>query len=124
MPSVKLNIERLIDYIDQEESYGLSLPRLSWTTTARRAHRLFRVGVTRTTIAEINQKLQEALTRGDGTTRAKNKPKMLFTFTGQGSQFLGMGTALFDVFPILHPICSSSISWLGLWVSPRSSPFS
>ena len=97
--SLKKNLQLLLDYISQEGPKGFSLPQLSWTTTARRIHQLFRVSITGATMTEIKQRLQEAIDRGDGTTRAKVKPKVIFAFTGQGSQFIGMGKQLFDAIP-------------------------
>ncbi|TPX22279.1 Type I Iterative Polyketide synthase (PKS), partial [Coccidioides immitis] len=97
--SLKENAQRLIDFIGKSGSNEYSLSQLSWTTTARRAHHLFKIAVAGSTPMEVRQRLQEALASGDGTTRPKNKPKILFAFTGQGSQYIGMAKSLFHAFP-------------------------
>ena len=98
--SLKKNVQSLLDYIDKSGSH--ILPQLSYTTTARRAHYLFRLSVSGTSMDEIKQKLQQAVARGDGTTRPKAKPNILFAFTGQGSQYIGMGKQLVDVIPSFY----------------------
>ena len=97
--SLKNNLESLLQFITKEEARGLSLPQLSWTTTARRWHHLHRVGVVGSSISEIKTKLQHAIAAGEGMTRSKTKPNLLMAFTGQGSQYLGMGKQLYDLYP-------------------------
>ena len=98
--SLKKNAESLLDYMDKSGSE--ILPQLSYTTTARRAHYLFRLSVTGISTDEIKRKLQQAIASGDGTTRPKAKPNVVFAFTGQGSQYIGMGKQLLDMIPSFH----------------------
>ena len=95
--SLKNNVQLLLDYM--ERSGPQILPQLSYTTTARRAHYLFRVSVTGTSMDEIKRKMYQAVARGDGASRPKAKPNILFTFTGQGAQYIGMGRQLVDEIP-------------------------
>ena len=95
--SLKNNLQSLLEYIDKSDPEVL--PQFSYTTTARRAHYLFRVAVTGKSMDEIKRKLQQARAAGDGTTRPKAKPRVLFAFTGQSSQYISMGNQLVDAFP-------------------------
>jgi len=98
-PSLKKNMQLLLEHITREETNGLSLDQLAYTLSARRVHHLFRVSLTGSSISEVKAKLAEAIACGDGATRAKAKPGVLFCFTGQGSQYMGMGRVLYDAFP-------------------------
>lgn len=89
----------MVAYIRKDEqSPSFSLAKLSWTTTARRQHHAFRVSDTGASLNEIANKLEAGVDRGDGSTRPKSKPKVLFAFTGQEAQYMAMGQQLLETY--------------------------
>ncbi|KAH8585883.1 beta-ketoacyl synthase [Bisporella sp. PMI_857] len=95
--SLKGNLKAMLHYMNYPDK-DFSLPRLSYTTTARRIHHPHRVMLRGSDTKEVKLRLQEAIARGDGITRKKSAPKIVFGFTGQGSQYLYMGKQLFESF--------------------------
>ncbi|PQE06757.1 polyketide synthase protein [Rutstroemia sp. NJR-2017a BBW] len=92
--SLQGNISNLIEYLD---THQVSLPSLSYTTTARRTQHNHRFICS----ASDTQSLLESLkARRDGPEvkpipNASKLPKVVLVFTGQGTFYLGMGTQLF-----------------------------
>nr|ASU91368.1 non-reducing polyketide synthase [Nephromopsis pallescens] len=98
--SLQGNLRAMLGYLKQ--SPVVSLGRLSYTTTARRLHHQHRVMCTGSTIEEICTQIEAALCDQTGMTIPKNAPKIVFTFTGQGAQYPGMGKELFENFSIFR----------------------
>jgi acyl transferase domain-containing protein len=95
--SLSGNLKSIIDYIDGNPAASDDrsfLANLSYTTTARRQHHAHRVCVSGHSMGEIRQNIQVSLDKKQGNTRPIAAPKLVFAFTGQGSQYAGMGKHL------------------------------
>jgi iterative type I PKS product template protein len=87
------NISSLLHLIQEQPS--LNLPSLSYTTTARRIHHLYRLGWSVKSISDLESKMTAALLVA--STRLPSTPprKAVFVFTGQGGHYIGMGSGLY-----------------------------
>lgn len=96
--SLENNLSSMLKFLKQNPD--VSLGELSYTTTARRMHHQHRVMVTGSTAEEMGAQIETALRDKAGMTRPKSAPNIVFTFTGQGAQYPGMGKQLFDNFSV------------------------
>ncbi|OXV11267.1 hypothetical protein Egran_00972, partial [Elaphomyces granulatus] len=94
--SLRGNMNSMLEYLNGRRSNDFTVGRLSYTTTARRIHHPHRVILSGSTTEEIKTALEAAISRDEGAKRAIAVPKPVFTFTGQGSQYPGMGQQLFE----------------------------
>ena len=92
--SLQSNLRSMLGFLKQNP--GVSLGKLSYTTTARRIHHQHRVMLTGSSVEEVSTQIETALHDQTGMTRPKSSPKIVFTFTGQGAQYPGMGKQLFE----------------------------
>lgn len=94
------NIESLVRYIDENSrnnDEGL-LSKLSYTTTARRMHHSFRTIVSGSNLREVRDALLSSARRENINPVPASPPNIGFIFTGQGSQYTGMGKQLYEHF--------------------------
>jgi naphtho-gamma-pyrone polyketide synthase len=92
--SVQRNIEAMVKFID--DTPDLSLPSLSYTTTARRMHHNYRIVVSGNDLRSIKESLQRATPCKDLKPVPSKTPNVAFVFTGQGSMYAGMARQLFE----------------------------
>ena len=88
------NLEAFLEYTEENKN-EISLGDLSYTTTARRIHHQHRVIVSANNITTLQTSLRKALVNKDGVKRQPAPPKVIFAFSGQGSQYVGMGRTLY-----------------------------
>jgi acyl transferase domain-containing protein/NADPH:quinone reductase-like Zn-dependent oxidoreductase/NAD(P)-dependent dehydrogenase (short-subunit alcohol dehydrogenase family)/acyl carrier protein len=84
------------------------LADVCFTANAGRAHFTNRLAAVVETSAELIQKLKSFIEGQPAKdvvirkTSSGDRPKVAFLFTGQGSQYAGMGRALFETQPVFH----------------------
>ncbi|KAK8055200.1 fusarubin cluster-polyketide synthase [Apiospora rasikravindrae] len=98
--SLQGNLKSLIELVSGNPQ--IDMGALSYTTTARRIHHPHRVLLAASDSRELHSQLEAALRDNVGVTRPKGSPALVFTFTGQGAQYPGMGRELFNTFPVMR----------------------
>ncbi|KAI0517278.1 polyketide synthase [Xylaria bambusicola] len=99
-----LSLKRfLLGSVPQNDTQGISIGQLSYTTTARRIHHPHRVMLVGSSVNELLAQIELALRDRTGMTRPKHRsPKIVFAFTGQGTQFPGMGRQMMEAFSLFR----------------------
>ncbi|KAM4057347.1 starter unit:ACP transacylase in aflatoxin biosynthesis domain-containing protein [Hirsutella rhossiliensis] len=97
--SLQGNLRSMLNFLKQNPR--VSMGQLSYTTTARRLHHPHRVMLSGSA-DDICSQIEAALRDNSGMTRPKSAPKLIFTFTGQGAQYPGMGKQLLENFSVFR----------------------
>ncbi len=79
------------------------LSDLAWTAAVGRRHFAHRAGLVFRDLAQLRQRLQELAAGPDGSAPRQGK-KVAFVFTGQASQWPGMGRALYEREPVFRSV--------------------
>jgi myxalamid-type polyketide synthase MxaE and MxaD len=74
---------------------------LCYTASARRSHHPYRLAVTGRTASELAARLADLLS-GESPRAARRQPRIVLVFSGQGSQWTGMGHTLYKSEPIFR----------------------
>ena len=88
------NRRRLLDYLNRNPDTKLA--DIAYTTTARRMHEVLRVAYTVKSTRDVINLLRKDVSEKILSDRKSKPPPMnvVFTFTGQGPQYAGMGKQL------------------------------
>ncbi|OGM39160.1 hypothetical protein ABOM_012237, partial [Aspergillus bombycis] len=93
--SLQANLKTMLESLRGRTD--IPLGQLSYTTTARRNHHQHRVMLTGSTLDEICSQIEVAIRDQTGVNKTISS-NLVFTFTGQGAQYPGMGKSFVENF--------------------------
>ncbi|KAF3765298.1 hypothetical protein M406DRAFT_60079 [Cryphonectria parasitica EP155] len=94
MKSVRDNTINLIKFLRYHTETRLE--DVAYTTSARRTHHAWRHAATVSSTEDLVQNLERSLADESWTKCPPKSPTVVFVFTGQGSQYAGLASMLFD----------------------------
>jgi len=102
--SQEANRSRLREYLTQHP--GTLLADLAYTTTARRMHHMHREAYVAQSTGDLLRQLQQQPAAGKDEA-SEPASSVVFVFTGQGSQHMGMGGTLYRTSPTFKRLLDS-----------------
>ena len=79
------------------------LSDMAWTAGVGRSHFTYRAGLVFDDVARLRERLN-ALAEGGEIPQQRTATKVAFAYTGQGSQWAGMGEALYEREPVVRTV--------------------
>ncbi|KAK7036095.1 Non-reducing polyketide synthase tera [Favolaschia claudopus] len=98
VPALEELRTKYISWLQDDATRHIPLSDIAYTTTARRQIYDCRLAVSASGREELVQKLREAAI----LQPSKEPAQAVFVFSGQGSQYKGMGRELFDSYPVFR----------------------
>lgn len=99
--SLRMNIEAMISYLDENNNNDVNLGDLSYTLCARRMHHNFRVSGSFNCVEKLRKFLTAQVETAPSAQPVPLKsPAVAFVFTGQGVFYNGIGQQLYNHYPI------------------------
>lgn len=84
--------DRYLEFVQCHQGHGTSIIDIAYTSTGRRQMYDYRLAVTATSREELVEKLKRAPIQ---SSKGLRPSKVVFVFSGQGGQYLGMGRELY-----------------------------
>ena len=109
--AVKDLAARYLSWLEEQEpgtspystTSGPTLSDMSWTASVGRSHFDWRTGVVFHDVESLRDRLIELAGSGEGVNQQKSD-KIAFAYTGQGSQWAGMGRSLYESEPVVRAV--------------------
>ena len=92
-----------LSWLNEHETSSASLPDIAWTASVGRGHFAHRAGIVFRDNEELRAGLQAVIENNTITEHGRAK-KIAFVYTGQGSQWIGMGKTLYEQEPVVRAV--------------------